>query len=280
MPASPSPSVRSPASNEATRPISVVTGGSEGIGLAIARQLAARGHDLLLIARRREPLTAAATDISVATSAKVSTLALDLSSDSACTLLDAELAALGAHVGLLVNAAGIGQSGDFAEADPGDLERLIELNVAVPSRLMRHVLPGMRARRRGGILNIASLGGYVPGPYQAAYYASKAYLISLSEAVAAEARQDGVRVTVVAPGPVETRFHAKMNAESALYRRVLPSSTPDSVARWSIRGHELGLRVVVPGVLNIIGAVALKLVPHVALVPFMAWLLDPRQSDR
>lgn len=277
MPA-PDPAPLATGLNETTRSITIVTGGSEGIGLAMARLLAKRGHDLLLVARRQDRLAAAANDIHAASSVTVATLALDLTAQSACTLLDAELARLGAHVDVLVNAAGTGQSGDFAEATPQDLERVIELNMSVPSRLMRHVLPGMRARRRGGIINVASLGGYVPGPYQATYYASKAYLISLSEAVAAEVRQDGVRVTVVAPGPVDTEFHARMGAESAFYRRFLPSSTPEGVAQWAIRGYELGLRVVVPGVFNVLAAVALKLVPHLLLVPIMAWLLDPRRQ--
>lgn len=275
----PNPAPPSPGSNETTRPITVVTGGSEGIGLAIARLLAERGRDLLLVARRPERLAKAASELSATSSVRVATLALDLVQENACEALDAELARLGAHVDLLVNAAGAGQSGSFADADPQDLERIGALNMAVPTRLMRHVMPGMRQRRSGGILNVASLGGYVPGPYQATYYASKAYLISLSEAVAAEVRQDGVRVTVVAPGPVNTEFHAKMNAESAFYRRFLPSATPESVARWAVRGYELGLRVVVPGVLDIVGAVALRLVPHVLLVPFMAWLLDPRRPN-
>jgi len=276
MPA-PSPAPPSTGPRETTRPISVVTGGSEGIGLAIARLLVQRGHDLLLVARRPERLAAAANEIGAAASVKVATLPLDLTSPSACTLLDAELARLGAHVELLVNSAGVGQSGSFAEAEPQSIDGLVALNMAVPSRLMRHVLPGMRQRGRGGILNVASLGGYVPGPYQATYYASKAYLISLSEAVAAEVRQDGIRVTVVAPGPVNTEFHSKMNAESAFYRRFLPSATPERVARWAVRGHELGLRVVVPGVLDGLGVVALKLLPHALLVPLMAWLLDPRR---
>jgi short-subunit dehydrogenase len=208
---------------------------------------------------------------------EITTLALDLAADGALDVLDAELDRLGAHVEVLVNAAGMGQSGAFAMADARELGRLIALNVDAPSRLMRHVLPGMRERRSGGILNVASLGGYTPGPYQAAYYASKAYLISLSEAVATEVGRDGVRVTVVAPGPVDTGFHAKMSAESAFYRRFLPSSTPESVAWWGVRGFELGLKVVVPGAFNLLGAVALRLLPHVVLVPFMAWLLDPRR---
>ena len=267
-----------PEARPASRPLTVVTGGSEGIGLAIARLLAQRGQDLLLIARRPERLAEVADSIGSVSSANIATLALDLTQDDACDQIDAELVRLNAHIDLLVNAAGMGLSGAFAEADTQRLDQLGALNTTAPARLMRYALPGMRARRRGGIINVASMGGLVPGPYQAAYYASKAYLISLSEAVAAEVRQDGVRITVVAPGPVDTEFHAKMRAESAFYWRFLPSSSPESVAQWAVRGHELGLRLVVPGVLNALGAVALKLVPHALLVPIMAWLLDPRRQ--
>jgi short-subunit dehydrogenase len=273
-----SPAADPHGTNRTTRPLAVVTGGSEGIGLAIARLLAQRGHDLLLIARRPERLAEAADSIGSASSANVATLALDLTWDDACDRIDAELVRLNTHIDLLVNAAGMGLSGPFVEADTHRLDQLGILNMAAPARLMRCALPGMRARRRGGIINVASMGGLVPGPYQAAYYASKAYLISLSEAVAAEVRQDGVRITVVAPGPVDTEFHAKMYAESAFYWRFLPSSSPESVAQWAVRGHELGLRLVIPGVLNALAAVALKLMPHALLVPVMAWLLDPRRQ--
>ncbi|MGE0764823.1 MAG: SDR family NAD(P)-dependent oxidoreductase [Hyphomicrobiaceae bacterium] len=278
------PTSSSPASSEtqlspiASRPITVVTGGSDGIGLAIARVLAGRGNDLLLVARTAERLEETARSLRGPATGGVAILALDLVRGDACQRLDAELERLGGHVELLVNAAGIGLSGDFAEVSSQDLHRLVALNVEAPGRLMRHVLPGMRQRGRGGIINIASLGGYVPGPHQAAYYASKAYLISLSEAVAAEVRPHGVRVTVVAPGPVETEFHAKMDANNAFYRRLLPSSTPESVARWAVRGFDLGLKVVVPGVFNVLSACALRLTPHILLVPLMAWLLDPRRT--
>ena len=105
----------------------------------------------------------------------------------------------------------------------------------------------MKARGAGGILNVASLGGYAPGPYQAAYYASKAYVLSLTEALAAEAAGSGVRICVVAPGPVETRFHAKMGGEGAFYRSFIRAQTPKAVAASAYRGFMLGRRVVVPG---------------------------------
>lgn len=262
-----------------TSPVAVVTGGSDGIGRAIARRLSVRGHRLLLVARSADLLATTAASIRAERGSEVETLALDLTTAEATATLDAALARRGWHVDLLVNNAAIGYCGDFDAASPEQLERLIALDVAVPSRLMHHFLPGMRLRRRGGILNIASLGGYVPGPYQAAYYASKAYLLSLSEAVAAEAHRDGVRVTAVAPGPVATQFHARMGAESAAYRAVLPELSPDSVARWALLGHDLGLRVVTPGVINSFGAVALRLLPHVLMVPLMAMLLYPRDEN-
>jgi short-subunit dehydrogenase len=259
--------------------VTVVTGGSEGIGLAMAALFAERGHALLLVARDAGRLDAAADGLRRGGAPEVWTLAVDLTADDALARLDAALAETGSHVGLLVNNAAVGHCGDFADIAPDDLERLLALNVAVPARLMRHVLPAMRARGSGGILNVASLGGYVPGPYQAAYYASKAFLISLSEAVAAEVRRDGIRVTVVAPGPVETAFHDRMGAGAAFYRRFLPAMTPERVARWAVRGHELGLTVVVPGILNVFMAAALRIVPNALLVPLMALLLHPGQSS-
>ena len=263
-----------------TRPVTVVTGGSEGIGLALARRLAARGHSLLLVARSPGPLAAAAESIRTEHKSEVAVMALDLAGADAPVVIEAEVARLGLHVELLVNNAGIGYCGEFDQATPEELEQLVALNVATPTRLMQHWLPGMRQRRRGGILNIASLGGYVPGPYQAAYYASKAYLISLSEAVAAEARLDGVRVTAVVPGPVATRFHARMGAESALYRLLLPEVSADTVARWALLGHDLGLRRVVPGFLNSLAAVALRLLPNALLLPIMAVLLKPNRTNQ
>lgn len=282
MPAQPPLSTNQPSAGDTTRPISVITGGSEGIGLAIARVLAGRGHQLLLIGRTQEKLDEAARSLRAehGHGIEVFTLALDLAQGDIIQRVDAKVGELGAHVGLLVNNAAAGYCGSFADAAPEDLDRLLALNLVTPTRLLRHVLAGMCRRGRGGIINIASLGGYVPGPYQATYYASKAYLISLSEALSAEAKPFGVRVTVVVPGPVDTAFHSNMNAESALYRRLVPSSSAAGVAKWSVLGYELGLRVVVPGIFNLIGAGALRLLPHFLLVPVMAWLLAPRRPTQ
>ena len=155
---------------------------------------------------------------------------------------------------------------------------LIDLNVTALTRLMHHALPRMLARARGGILNVASLGGLVPGPYQAAYYASKAYVISLTEAVASEAAGRGVRFTALAPGPVDTGFHAAMGAEFSFYRQLILPLSPEGTANAAYRGYVLGCHLVVPGLINKVLALALRILPHTLLLPFVRWLLRPAEQ--
>jgi short-subunit dehydrogenase len=143
---------------------------------------------------------------------------------------------------------------------------------------MRHVLPDMRARAGGGVLNVASLGGYVPGPHQAAYYASKAYVISLTEAVASEIAGLGVRLTALAPGPVNTGFHEAMGSEFSFYRQLILPLSPEGTANAAYRGYVLGFRLVVPGLFNKFLAIALRILPHRLLLPLIGWLLRPREE--
>ncbi len=257
----------------------VVTGGSRGIGLAIARRFAKAGHTIVLVARHREALDAAAAELRTKSGVRVVTLALDVTEPDAPHRIDAALEANGLACDVLVNNAGIGLSGRFDDHSHEKIEALLALNVTALTRLMRHVLPQMRARGRGGVLNIASLGGYVPGPHQAVYYASKAYVISLSEAVASELAGTGVRVAVVAPGPVATGFHEAMGAESARYRAWLPQMTPERVARSAYRGLKLGRSVIVPGFLNTAAAYALRALPHPIAVTLVGWLLSQRTES-
>jgi short-subunit dehydrogenase len=258
------------------QPMVVVTGGSEGIGYELARRFASAGNHVMLVARRSEPLEQAAARIRAELKVEAVAVPADVTAPGATAAIDAALAANGAYADVLVNSAGIGLAGPF-HAQPADgVTRLVELNVRALTQLTRHYLPAMRLRGRGGILNLASLGGYTPGPYQAAYYASKAYVISLTEAIAAETAGEGVRICALAPGPVNTLWHERAGAETALYRALVPPASAASVARAGYLGWLLGARVVVPGLINPFLALALKIIPHRIMVPFIAWLLRPR----
>ena len=271
--ASPEPAAL--AAVEGRNPAVVVTGGSAGIGLAIGRRFAAAGRDVVLVARGPVALEEAASAIRSAHPVRAEILALDITLPDAPAVLEARLATAGLYLDVLVNNAGIGMAGAFAEGDAARLDQMLELNVAAASRLMRHVLPAMLARGRGGVLNVASLGAYTPGPYQAAYYASKAYLLSLTEAVGYEIAGRGVRCSVVVPGPVETGFHAAMGAARSPYRRAMPSASPDAVARAAYRGYRLGRRVVAPGLLATLLMPIVRALPHPVLLPIIGTLLKP-----
>ncbi len=257
------------------RPIVVITGGSDGIGRALAARFVAASNDVLLVARDAARLSEAVA--AMATPGRlVSTLALDVTSADATQRLDAHLASLDGYCDVLVNAAGVGLAGAFAEHDPAALDRLVDLNTRALTTLTRHYLPDMLARKRGGILNIASLGGYAPGPWQAAYYASKAYVISLTEALAHECAGGGVRIAVVCPGPVRTDFHKRMHGETGLYLRLMPVATPEAIARSAYRRFRLGQRVIIPGIVATAMMPAMRVLPHRLLSPLVALLLKPR----
>jgi short-subunit dehydrogenase len=260
------------------RPVTVVTGGSRGIGLALARRFAEGGHDVALVARNAAALEQAAARIANDFPVRAFAIDLDITQADAPRALEAQLAERGLYLDVLINDAGVGLSGPFDAHGEADVMRLLDLNVAALTRLMHHALPAMLARARGGIVNVASLGGLAPGPYQAAYYASKAYVISLTEAVGYEIAGSGVRLMALAPGPVDTGFHAAMGAEHAFYRQLILPLTPEATARAGYRGYVLGRRLVVPGLLNTALAIALRLLPHTLVLPLIGWLLRPREE--
>ncbi|WP_439543605.1 SDR family NAD(P)-dependent oxidoreductase [Hyphomicrobium sp.] len=256
-------------------PCVVVTGASRGIGLALASRFANAGRNVAMVARTAGALDQAAASVPRANGPRVFTIPLDVTDADAPARLDAALREAGFYTDVLVNNAGMGLSGSFATDDAERLAHLLALNITAATRLMRHALPPMIGRGRGGILNVSSLGGLVPGPHQAAYYASKAYLVSLTEAVAHEERGRGVRIATVAPGPVDTGFHRAMQADNALYRRIVPALSPEFVAASAYRGFMMGRRVIVPGLLPTVAALAVKILPHAVTVPLVAALLAP-----
>jgi hypothetical protein len=254
-------------------PAVVVTGGSRGIGLAMARRFLEAGRKTAIVARSAEGLEKAAADLKALTGFDVTTIVCDISERNALDVMTATLNRSGLYLDILVNNAGIGLAGPFESHAEEDLSRLISLNIESVTRLTRGALPPMLARRRGGILNVASLGAIVPGPNQAAYYASKAYVVSLTEAIASETSGQSVRVSALLPGPVNTSFHEDMGAETSLYRFILPSMSADRVAASAYRGFMFGNRVIVPGISNLFFYVALRFLPHALTVPMVYWLL-------
>lgn len=267
-----------------TEPAVVITGASDGIGFALAKRFLGRGHSVVMIARGEARLAAAIQTLgpAVADGRQLVPLALDVTDPEASEIIAAALARSRLHLGVLINNAGLGLAGPFAGHAMDDVARLIDLNIAAVTRLTHWAIADMQAHGTGHIINIASLGAYVPGPYQAAYYASKAYVTSLSEALAEEQKATGIRISVALPGPVDTAFHAGMGAEGALYRRIVPSMSSDAVASSIYRGYRLGLRVIVPGILNRLLALIMRATPHPIIVPLTGFLLatGPRHGDR
>ncbi len=259
----------------------VVTGASEGIGLALTDIFAAKtALPVLMIARRSEPLEAAARTISERHEVETIPLPLDVTRADAATLIESSLAANGLHAEIFINNAGVGLGGEFVGHDAAVIANLIDLNVRGLTLLTRHFLPGMLERRSGGIINISSLGGYAPGPYQAAYYASKAYVTSLTRALSEEAARSGVHLCVVTPGPVETAFHARMGANEAFYRKLIPGMTAAAVARATWRGWRFGFRVIQPGIFTPFLSILMRITPWLLLVPIVGWLLQKRYAAK
>lgn len=262
------------------KPAVVVTGGSRGIGYALARRFLQAGNETAIVGRDATRLANAAKELKVVTGIEPTTILCDVSEPNAADIIAKELDRAGLYLDVLINNAGTGLAGPFLEQSPTEISRLIALNVESLTRLTRATLPAMVARRRGGILNVASLGAYVPGPNQAAYYASKSYVVSLTEAIASEIAGHGVRVSALAPGPVDTEFHKNMGAERSLYRLFLPAMSADRVARSAYRGFMFGQRVIVPGIFNTLSVVALRVLPHIVTVPIMYGFLKRNVPPR
>jgi short-subunit dehydrogenase len=262
-----------------SRPLALVTGASSGIGAELARVLAGRGHDLILVARSREPLERLARTWTAEHGVTVEIEVADLSAAGAGSALAERLFAGGRRPDVLVNNAGFGLAGPFREHDPAELSRMIAVNVTAVTELCRACLPVMIERRRGGILNVSSLAAFQPGPFMAVYYATKAYVLSLSEALHEECRGTGVAVTALCPGPVETGFAARAAmTETRLFSTgLLPKMDAARVAELGVAGLMRGKRVVVPGAVSALLAATSGLVPRALALPMTRYLQSPRR---
>ena len=245
-----------------------MTGASSGIGAAIARELAARGHNLICVARRAERLAELADELARSAGVSVEPLAADLADDAERDRLAAEVERLGLAVEILVNCAGFGSAGDLQREDRELLVGMVRLNCDALLDLQARYAPGMAARGRGAIVNLASTAAFQPMPGNATYAASKAFVLSLSEATHVELAEAGVTVTAVCPGPVKTEFADVAGIAEAGERVPGFVWTPvEDVARAAVDGADRGRRVVVPGLLNRAGAVSGQHAPRALALP-------------
>ena len=236
--------------------VALITGASAGLGVDFARQLSAKGKRLVLVARRGDRLEMLAKELGNARAVEI-----DLSEAGAADRLIADIAAQAEEVEMLVNNAGFGLTGQFAELDGKRQREMIDLNCGALVELAHAVLPGMIERRSGAILNVASTAAFQPGPGMAVYFATKAFVLSFSEALHEEVKGHGVRVSALCPGPTATEFGevAGFAAASPSSKLAAPSAP---VAAAGLKGVENNRAVVIPGLMNKATAQAHRFFPR------------------
>lgn len=240
----------------------LVTGSSSGIGLEFARLFAADHHDVVLVARSRDRLLELSEELEQRHGTTARIIPTDLAQPGAAAGLADRLESEGIAIDALVNSAGFALNGPFAEDDIAEQSGMINVNVTALTELTRRLLPGMLERDVGRIVMLASIASFQPGPLMAAYYASKAYVLSLSLALTEETRGTGVSVTCLAPGPVRSGFQARAEMEDA--RLVAGKALPDAreIAEIGYRGMKAGKPLVLHGLANRSFALATRLLPR------------------
>ena len=240
----------------------LITGASGGIGEELAKLIAAGGSNVVLLARSADKLQALANDLQRRHSISATTIVSDLSRpDAVATVIDI-LVQRAMTIDVLVNNAGFGTIGPFAAVDAGEQMRMLNVNVVALTALTRQLLPGMLQRGHGRVLNVASTAAFQPGPLMAVYYASKAYVLSLSEALANETDGSGVTVTCLCPGPTRTGFQSRAQMGDARLLRVSAVMSAADVARAGYDGMMAGRTIVIPGAFNKAGVQVLRISPR------------------
>lgn len=261
---------------EAGASLAIVTGATTGIGLELARLLARDGYPLLLVARTQSTLESVASELRSAGSPSVTIVAADLSREGG---IDRVVEAVGVRpVGILINNAGHGGAGSFAGSDEAVVLSMLRLNIEALTLLTHRLLPEMIARREGRILNVGSLAGFLPGPWHAVYYATKAFVLSLSEALAQETAGTGVTVTAFCPGPVRTPFHARAGMGNRSAGGLLATLDADVAALAGYRAMMAGRPLVVPGLGSKMITLLVRLLPRRAVAALAGKVQRRRMS--
>jgi uncharacterized protein len=248
--------------NGTQSPTALVTGGSGGIGLEIAKVLARKGFDLVLVSRKRDTLEAAAGQLEGKYGARIQVFAADLRRPDAPQTIYDFLHNENIPIEVLVNNAGFGLGGEFADTKLQRELEMIQVNISALTHLTKLFLPAMIKRKSGRVLNLASTAGFQPGPLMAVYYATKAYVLSFSQALAEELRHSGVTVTALCPGPTATDFAATADVGSSGMFSAFGMATPEAVAEFGVAAMMHGRRVAIPGLKNKIIAQSSRFAPR------------------
>jgi uncharacterized protein len=239
----------------------IVTGASSGIGADLARQFSAIGHNLILVARRRAKLQALADELRERDRGLVEIMEFDLTKAKAPQALFDAVQKLDVPVHTLVNNAGFGLRGDFVELSIDEQLEMMNINMTALTKLSHLFLPGMIERKHGGIINVSSTAAFQAGPHMAVYYASKAFVLSLSEALHEEVKPHGVTVTALCPGPTESGFGERAGMDGTkLFQR--GKMTSERVAEIGVEGYRAGHAIVVTGIQNRFASQMSRLLPR------------------
>jgi len=246
------------------RPVALITGASAGIGAEFARVFAQHGHQVVLVARREKKLREIADQITAAGRPRPYALAVDLGRSGASKQIAAELEAFGVEPQYVVNNAGFGLLGPAVELEPAEQLAIIDLNVRVLTELSLAFIDSL-GRHRGGILNVASVASFLPGPGMAVYYASKAFVLSFSESLHQELSDQGIRVTALCPGVVPTEFQARAGMKNVPGWKLL-HTPPADIAAAGYAALMQGQRVLIPGLANKLVTFLPRMLPRGSLL--------------
>jgi uncharacterized protein len=260
----------------AARPVTLITGASAGIGVELARVFARHGHELALVARREDRLRTLAGQLARMGPRPPIVIAADLAAPGAVQKIADELRANDAEPNFIVNNAGFGLVGLAGTRDRDETLAMIDVNVRTLTELSLAFVDSL-ARHKGGLLNVGSVAGFLPGPGMAVYYATKAYVLSFSEALSSEFRARGIRVTVLCPGPVPTEFAERAGVVGGLAPGLLTQSA-EQVAEAGFRGLMAGKTVVLPGLGNKLVTLALRIAPRRLVLKAVASRQRARRS--
>lgn len=256
--------------------LALITGASKGIGKELALVFAKNGYSLILLARNTMELEQLQKELYAQYRCEAKILSLDLAQPNSVAILLETFKNEISQLDILVNNAGVGLVEKFADMPSEALDNILKINIEALTKLTQRILPFMLAKKSGKILNVASTAGFMPGPYMSLYYASKAYVLSLSQGLYEECKRDGVIVSTLCPGPTRTPFlqRARMDKTSIL-SSYIPMMTPEKVALLAYEGLMKNKRIIIPGIMNKLSVMLAWLFPNWIVAKITAALQKP-----